>query len=70
MLSAALDWLLAMPGIEAEHVVVFGQSLGGAVALNTIAASPHKEKLGCADRRGRLFRLPRNRGRKAREASG
>lgn len=44
--TAALDWLIAMPGIEPEHVAVFGQSLGGAVALNTIAASPHKEKLG------------------------
>lgn len=43
---AALDTLIAMPGIEPEHIAVFGQSLGGAVALNMIAASPEKDDLG------------------------
>lgn len=43
--AAALETLLAMPGVRPEEVVVFGQSLGGAVALTSIADSPHKDHL-------------------------
>ncbi|MDH3663054.1 MAG: alpha/beta hydrolase [Alphaproteobacteria bacterium] len=43
--AAALDTLIAMPGIEPERIAVFGQSLGGAVALGMVAASPHKDRL-------------------------
>lgn len=44
-IAAGLDHLLVMPGVEPETVVVFGQSLGGALALTAIAASPHKDRL-------------------------
>ena len=64
---AALDWLIAMPGIEPENVAVFGQSLGGAVALSTIAASPTQRKTRRVDHRGRFFRLPRGHAGKTRE---
>ena len=43
--AAALNWLVSRPGIEPEEIVVFGQSLGGAVALTSIAASPLKDDL-------------------------
>jgi len=43
--AAGLDHLLTRPGISPEDVVVFGQSLGGALALTAIAASPHKDRL-------------------------
>lgn len=43
--AAGLEKLLAMPGIEPEEVVVFGQSLGGALALSAIAESEHKDRL-------------------------
>ena len=44
--AAALERLMAMPGIEADEIAVFGQSLGGAVALGMVAESPHKDRLG------------------------
>lgn len=43
--TAGLDRLLAMPGVRPEEVVVFGQSLGGAIALTAIAGSPHRDRL-------------------------
>ncbi|MEZ5934379.1 MAG: alpha/beta fold hydrolase [Alphaproteobacteria bacterium] len=43
--TAALDTLLKRPGVRPEEVVVFGQSLGGAVALTAIAANPEKDRL-------------------------
>ncbi len=43
--AAALHTLLAMPGIAPEEVVVFGQSLGGAIALAALAESPAKDEL-------------------------
>lgn len=44
--EAALDTLIAMDGVEPLRIAVFGQSLGGAVALGMIAKSPHKGQLG------------------------
>jgi len=43
--AAALDWLLAMPSVKADEVIVFGQSLGGAIALETVANSSRKNDL-------------------------
>ena len=44
-IAAGLDTLLAMPGVQPESVVVFGQSLGGAVALTAIAENSYKDRL-------------------------
>jgi uncharacterized protein len=40
--AAALETLLAMPEADAQHIVVFGQSLGGALAITALAASPRR----------------------------
>ncbi|MBP2674631.1 MAG: alpha/beta hydrolase [Deltaproteobacteria bacterium] len=37
---AAVAKLLSLPGASADRYVVFGQSLGGAVAVETVAATP------------------------------
>jgi len=37
---AAVDKLLSMPGISPERYVVFGQSLGGSIAVRTVAETP------------------------------
>jgi fermentation-respiration switch protein FrsA (DUF1100 family) len=41
--AAALETLLAMPEVDPERVVVFGQSLGGAIAITGLAGSPAKD---------------------------
>ena len=43
--QAALRTLLAMPEIDPERVVVFGQSLGGALAITALASSPERGKV-------------------------
>lgn len=43
--TAGLDSLLARPGIASEEIVVFGQSLGGSIALRAIADHPQKDSL-------------------------
>ncbi|MDJ0945934.1 MAG: alpha/beta fold hydrolase [Kiloniellales bacterium] len=43
--DAALDALLAKDGMAPGDVVVFGQSLGGAVAVTALAASPHRHEV-------------------------
>jgi fermentation-respiration switch protein FrsA (DUF1100 family) len=43
--AAALRTLLAMPEAEPERIVVFGQSLGAAVAITGLAESPDKSKV-------------------------
>jgi alpha-beta hydrolase superfamily lysophospholipase len=40
--DAALGTLLAMPEVDPQRVVVFGQSLGGALAITALASSPRK----------------------------
>ena len=41
--AAALETLLALPGVASQRVVVFGQSLGGAVAISGLAAEPRHD---------------------------
>ncbi len=43
--AAGLDALIARPGVAPEEIVVFGQSLGGAIALNAIAEHEQKNRL-------------------------
>ena len=43
--TAALTTLLDMPGNSKERVIVLGKSLGGAVCVHTVAASPHKDRI-------------------------
>jgi uncharacterized protein len=44
--AAALETLLAMPEVDPARVVVFGQSLGGALAITGVAGSPQKSAVG------------------------
>ena len=43
--KAALETLLAMPEVDPDRVAVFGQSLGGAIAITGLAGSPYKSKV-------------------------
>ncbi len=43
--AAALEALMTMPEVDPERIAVLGQSLGGALALTAIAASPQKDRL-------------------------
>ncbi len=40
--EAALETLVALPGVDKEKIAVLGQSLGGAVAVYLVANSPYK----------------------------
>lgn len=41
----ALDWLLARPGADSGRLAVYGQSLGGSVALFTVAHHPQRSRV-------------------------
>jgi uncharacterized protein len=43
--EAALATLRARPEVDADRVVVFGQSLGGALAITALATSPHRHQV-------------------------
>jgi fermentation-respiration switch protein FrsA (DUF1100 family) len=43
--EAALQALLARPEIERDRVIVFGQSLGGSLAITALAASPLRHQV-------------------------
>jgi fermentation-respiration switch protein FrsA (DUF1100 family) len=43
--EAALDALFSLPPVDKNKVVVLGQSLGGAVAVHTVANSPRKDRV-------------------------
>lgn len=43
--EAALDLLIDAPELDTEHVVVFGQSLGGALAVTALAESPNRNRV-------------------------
>jgi uncharacterized protein len=42
---AAIDRLFRMKGVDKDRIVVFGQSLGGAVAVYAVANSPHRDRI-------------------------
>ena len=39
--ATALDWVLAHPDVDPTRIVLFGKSLGGAVAISLAVARPH-----------------------------
>ncbi|MDA8100292.1 MAG: alpha/beta hydrolase [Nitrospiraceae bacterium] len=43
--EAALEKLMTLPGVDPDRIVVYGQSLGGTVAVNLVASSPHKKRI-------------------------
>lgn len=43
--EAALETLIAMPDVDKERIIVFGQSIGGTVAINLAANSPYRAHL-------------------------
>lgn len=43
--AAALETLRAMPGVDRGRIVVLGQSIGGAVAVYTVANDPEKDAI-------------------------
>lgn len=43
--EAALDLVFALDGVDPDRVVLFGQSLGGALAITALARSPHRERV-------------------------
>ena len=43
--DAALDKLFSLPETDPDRVVVLGQSLGGSIAVYTVARSPRKERI-------------------------
>ncbi len=42
---AAIDRLFRTEGVDKDRIVVFGQSLGGAVAVYAVANSPHRDRI-------------------------
>jgi fermentation-respiration switch protein FrsA (DUF1100 family) len=43
--AAALEQVLTMPEASGKGVVVLGQSIGGAIAVHTLATSPHRREV-------------------------
>jgi fermentation-respiration switch protein FrsA (DUF1100 family) len=43
--EAALEALMAMPHVDKEQIIVLGQSIGGAIAVYTVANSPYKNRI-------------------------
>ncbi len=43
--EAALEKFLSMPGVGKEKIIVLGQSLGGAIAVYTLANSAYKDRV-------------------------
>lgn len=43
--DSALKMLLARPDVDADRIVVFGQSLGGAIAIYNVAQSPQRRHI-------------------------
>jgi fermentation-respiration switch protein FrsA (DUF1100 family) len=43
--DSALRTLLARPGVEPNRIVVFGQSLGGSIAVYNVAHSPYRRHI-------------------------
>lgn len=43
--NAALETLLGLPQANRDRIFVLGQSVGGAIAIYTVANSPHKDRI-------------------------
>jgi len=43
--NAAMRTLLARPDVDPDRIVVFGQSLGGAIAVYNVAHSPYRSRI-------------------------
>ena len=43
--ESALKMLVSRPGVDADRIVVFGQSLGGAIALYRVAHTAYRENI-------------------------
>jgi fermentation-respiration switch protein FrsA (DUF1100 family) len=43
--EAALNALLSMPRVDKQRVLVLGQSIGGAIAVYTVAHTPYKDRI-------------------------
>ena len=43
--EAALKTLLSLPYVDKEQIIVLGQSLGGAIAVYTVANTPYKDRI-------------------------
>jgi hypothetical protein len=43
--ESALKMLIARPGVDAARIVVFGQSLGGAIAVHCVAHTAYRENI-------------------------
>ncbi len=44
-IDATLDYLLQESGLDSRHLIVFGQSLGGALGVYAVAHSPYKPRI-------------------------
>ena len=42
--AAAIETVFAIDGVDANRVALFGQSLGGSIAITAVARSPHKRR--------------------------
>jgi fermentation-respiration switch protein FrsA (DUF1100 family) len=43
--EAALESLLSRPDMDKEQIIVLGQSIGGAIAVYTVANTPYKDRI-------------------------
>ncbi|MHB8536379.1 MAG: alpha/beta hydrolase [Sulfuricaulis sp.] len=43
--DAAMRTLLSRPGVDPDRIVVFGQSLGGSIAIYNVAHSPYRDHI-------------------------
>ena len=43
--EAALKTLLSLPNMDKEQIIVLGQSIGGAIAVYTVANTPYKDRI-------------------------
>jgi uncharacterized protein len=43
--AAAIGTVFALDGVDANRVALFGQSLGGSIAITTLARSPYKRRI-------------------------
>ena len=43
--SSALRTLISKPGVDSDRLIVFGQSLGGAIAIHNVAHSPYRQHI-------------------------